>query len=160
VTLPSMAENDFEGWVKELVRKHFQNKFQKFADEVGVTFSALSRSVKKGSTSIETLLRICIATGESPEVVFTKAGKRDVNDLIRQVYGESARQSVSKRASEVALAFDAIQQNEGAKDFYHETLLALAGEKPRRAQTDGPSLAKKATGPGKSRRRGNRLDRA
>jgi transcriptional regulator with XRE-family HTH domain len=159
VTLPSVAQNEFEEWVNRLVDKHFGNRFQKLADEVGVTFSALKRSVRNGSTSIETLLRLCLATGEPPEDVFTRAGKRHVHDLITQLYGAGSTFRGSARARAVAQAFDAVA-DEGAKAFYAESLKALAAHQPPRAQSDGTSAAKTSAARDTPRTRGTRSRRA
>lgn len=147
-----MPGNGFEEWVKRLVDRHFGGRFQRLADEVGVTFSALSRSVRAGSTSIETLLRICLATGEPPEAVFSAAGKREVHDLITQLYGPTATFSASARAKAIAMMFDGLQ-DESAKKFFEDSLTGLAG-KPR-SQNGAPSAAKKVKGSGTSRKRGS-----
>lgn len=159
VTLASMAGNEFEEWVKELVQKHFGGKFQKFADEVGVTFSALSRSARKGSTSIVTLLRIGISTGVPPEELFTIAGKRHVHDLITKLYGKAGNVRLSKRAIEVGQAFDSLE-DEAAKSFYLTSLKAHVAEQQALERIGAPSRARTATGHGKSGTRRNRPNRA
>ena len=148
--------NDFEQWVKDLVGRHFGGRFQAFADEVGVTFSALSRSVRKGSTSVDTLLRICIATGEPPEAVFTAAGKRHVHDLIQQLYGEAAKPSLSKAARDVAALYDALD-DEGAKRFVRDSLQGWKATAQLRAQTGAPEPAKRGAAGGTRARPNTRL---
>lgn len=149
-----MAEKPFYLWVKRLQDSRFGGRFQRVADEAGITFSALSRSAKAGSTSIKTLLKLCIATGISPEEVFTVAGKREIHDLITQLYGPSAEFSVSARARAVAILFDQIE-DESQKQFFEKSLTGLADGVPTLARTDAPSDAKKGRASGRAGRRGN-----
>lgn len=151
-----MAEkNDFEDWITGVVQRHFGGRFQLFADRVGVTFSALKRSVRNGSTSINTLLRLAIATGESPAMIFRVAGKGDTHDLITQLYGPESELRVSERAKDVARWFDDLE-GEGAKAFYADSLKGLKELAQQRGQSAGTSSAKTAAGIGKSRKRGTR----
>lgn len=152
VTLTSqMADGDFEDWVKALLDRHFGGSFQRFADQAGVTYSALKRSVKKGSTSVETLLRIAIHTGEPAKDVFEAAGKGHVHELIEQVYGEAASVSFSKDARDIALAFDA-ETDPVVKGYAKKSILALLPGPPPE-DTNGPSNAKRAATSGTGGRR-------
>lgn len=155
VTLLSMTENEFARWVDDLVDRHFQGRFQLLATGVGLTFSAFKRSVRSGSTSIETLLRICLATGESPDTVFAVAGKHEVHGLITQLYGPAAHPSLSARAREVALLFDGLQ-DEGAKAFFVDSLTGLVTAAQRRERNGDTLIANKTATPDKARRRGSR----
>jgi hypothetical protein len=150
-----MADSEFLQWINRLKEKHFGGSFQRLANEVGVTFSALKRSVKNGSTSIETLLRICLATGEPPDEVFAVAGKREVHELITQLYGPTATFSASARAKAVARMFDALRE-ESAKKFFEDSLKGLAGDATPRGQNGVPSAAKTPAMTGKAKKRGTR----
>lgn len=150
-----MVQESFESWVDRLVERQFGGRFQALADRVGLTFSAFKRSVRKGSTSIDTLLRLAIATGLHPAEVFRVAGKSEIHELATQLYGPAAELPLSDRAKQLALAFDSLQ-DEGAKKWYAESLLALAKTAQPIAQNGGTSVAKTSAGIGKSKKRGTR----
>jgi hypothetical protein len=77
----------------EALKPRFETS-QKLATAIGMTLSAFSRGVTKGTLNVENLLRLATVAEESPSAVLELAGKKDVAQLIESLYG-SPRSAIS-----------------------------------------------------------------
>jgi hypothetical protein len=87
--LASEAEiRGFRDWIGH-VEERFGTK-QAVAHAMGLSASAYTRGVERGSFSTENLLRLAQATGDGPSVVLRAAGKGESAALIEALYGQNA----------------------------------------------------------------------
>lgn len=131
-----MARSDFQRYLMELIRARYDTAGE-LAQRIGLTHSAFSRGLAKGTFSIESLLRLAHEVGESPHTILTRADKPEIADLLKAVYGEPAPRP-SPTETRMLRAFRALPTDAQA------AWLALAETHPGRKQP-----ADEADGPGR-----------
>lgn len=101
-------------WIDALVKDRYKT-VATLAKTIGMSESGFSRAVKAGTFKAENLLRLADETGESPKVVFDRAKKSAVNDLIERLYGRAhgARDPDAAKAAELMAQIEDQQAREG-----------------------------------------------
>jgi hypothetical protein len=81
--------SDFEKWIADLIADRYGTAGN-LAKEIGMTDSGFSRAVRKGTLSVEMVLRLAREVGEPPNAVLRRAGKHTMADLLDELFGEPA----------------------------------------------------------------------
>jgi hypothetical protein len=84
-----LAVSDFEKWIADLIADRYGTAGN-LAKEIGMTDSGFSRAVRKGTLSVEMVLRLAREVGEPPNAVLRRAGKHTMADLLDELFGEPA----------------------------------------------------------------------
>jgi hypothetical protein len=82
-----LAVSDFEKWIADLIADRYGTAGT-LAKEIGMTDSGFSRAVRKGTLSVEMVLRLAREVGEPPNAVLRRAGKHTMADLLDELFGE------------------------------------------------------------------------
>jgi len=150
---------EFESWVTAVIRTRYDNVASRLAEKLGMSVSAFLRSSRKGTLSLENLLRLAEETGEPAGQVLRMGGKGALADLIERLFGESSTLKLSGDARILAEQFDALQDAR-MKRFYQRTLSGLAESEAPPAQTDAPVAAKTGLAPRRTRAKSRTLHRS
>jgi hypothetical protein len=87
--------SDFAGLIERLKEEH--GSISAVAAGVGMSVSAFSRGVARGTLSVENLLQLAIFSGEHPSRVLELAGKGQLAHTIESLYGTSSNSPSDKQ---------------------------------------------------------------
>jgi hypothetical protein len=79
--------SDFAAFIEELKERH--GNLSAVAAGIGMSVSAFSRGVARGTLNVENLLQLATFSGEPPSRVLALAGKGDVAQQIEALYGQA-----------------------------------------------------------------------
>jgi hypothetical protein len=83
----SATVSDFEQWIAQLIAERYETAGN-LAKQIGMTDSGFSKAVRKGTLSVEMVLRLAREVGEPPNTVLLRAGKHTMADLLDELFGE------------------------------------------------------------------------
>lgn len=133
----AVSNGEFQEWIRSLLRSKYRTNTA-IAKAIGLTLSGFRKGVKAGKLSTDNLLLLAKEAEADPSDVFRRAGKPEVDALIRKLYGAPKETSPVVRAFEAALEPDH-QLDDMARDLVRALEGMRALHPPKAAPSNTPA---------------------
>lgn len=81
------VSNEFTAYIQRVIAEQFDGVELRLASELKMSASAFGRGVKKGTLSVENLLKLSHKIGGSPIAILRMGGKAEIAKLLDNLYG-------------------------------------------------------------------------